>query len=127
MKKLIALFVCLLTLGSSVGTNAQTVYMNLTEPQPLAELGIPFTADNFFFANYSANTIAVYVGKNQVGTVPAFSYRRANNFYVATDTRVEAYTNVVTDKGTKKVKTKCQAVVIHRNDGTIDSGWLFYN
>ena len=126
MKKLTALFVFLFTLGTTIGINAQTVYMNLSEPKPLAELGIPFAADNFFFANYSANTVAVYVGKNQVGTVPALSYRRAGNFYVASNTKIDAYTSVVTDKGTKRVKMKKRAVVVQKRDGTVDSGWMFF-
>lgn len=126
MKKRIALFVFLFTLGASIGGNSQTVYMNLTEPQPLAELGIPFASDNYFFANYSASTVVVYVNKKEMGTVPAFSYRRADNFYVASNTKVEAYTNVVTDKGTKRVKMKTQAVVIRKKDGGTDSGWMFF-
>lgn len=125
MRKLLALSVFLFILGAGTDSGAQTVYPRLSEPQPLTELGIPFAQDNFFFANYSANTVVVYVNNREVATVPAHTYRRAA-FYVASKTKVEAYTNVVTDKGTKKVKMKRQAVVIHKNDGTVDSGWMFF-
>ena len=126
MKKLIVLSALFIALSAAVPVGAQTVYMNLSEPQPLAELGVPFAQDSFFFANYSANTVVVYVNKREVGTVPAYSYRRAT-FYVASKTKIEAYTNVVTYKWTKRVKMKRQAVVIHKRDGSVESGWMFYN
>jgi hypothetical protein len=120
------IFLAFLSFAGVCTVSAQTVYMNLSEPQPLNELGIPFAQDDFFFANYSGNTVAVYVNDKEVGTVPAHSYRRAV-FYVASKTKVEAYTNVLTDKGTKRVKMKRQALVIRKKDGTTDSGWMFYN
>ena len=123
MKKPIALFVFLFTLGVSIGASAQTVYMNLSEPRPLAELGIIFAADNYFFANYEASTMVVYVNNREVGTVPARSYRRADNFYVASNTKIEAYISVVTNNGTKRKKMEKQGLEIRK---TGDRGWLFY-
>ncbi len=126
MKKLLVLSIFVFVICAADSVRAQTVYMNLSEPQPLTGLGIPFVQDSYFFANYSPNTIVVYVNKKQVGTVPAFSYRRAV-FYVASNMKIEAYTNVVTHKGTKRVKMKKQGIVIQKKDGSVDSGWIFSN
>lgn len=124
MRKALVLSAVLLFVGVS-NISAQTFYPNVSEPQPLAELGIPFARDDFFFANYSANTLVVYVNNREMVTVPANTYRRAA-FYVASKTKVVGYTNIVTDKGTRRVKMKSRRVVLQRQDGTIDSGWMFF-
>jgi hypothetical protein len=125
VRKTIVLLSIISILGTPSLIGAQTVYMNLTDAQPIGELGIPFAQDSYFFANYSSNTAVVYVNGKEVGTVPANSYRRAQ-FYVASNTRVEAFVNLVTDRGTRRVKMKRQGIVIQKKDGTVDSGWMFY-
>ena len=80
MRKAAALFVLASVLGVANIATAQTtvynqgVYVMLSDPRPLSELNIPFTADVRFFANYSPNTAVVYVNKEEVGTIPPNMY-----------------------------------------------------
>ena len=106
----------------AVSTNAQPVDWSVFEPKPLSELDLPFVSDTYFFANYSPNTAVVYVnGKATDVTVPPFSFRWVS-FYVATETKIEAKANVVTDKSVKVKKLKTNRA--RTRDGR-HYGWLF--
>lgn len=102
--------------------HAQPVGWSVSDPQPLSELGLPFVSDSYFFANYSPSTAVVWVnGKQTDVTVPSFSFRWVS-FYVATKTKIEAKTNVVTDKGTRVQKLNTRQA--RTRDGR-HYGWLF--
>lgn len=107
---------------SVISVNAQPVSWSVSNPQPLSELGLPFVSDSYFFANYSPNTAVVCInGKQTDVTVPPFSFRWAS-FYVASKTKIEAMTNVVTERGTKVQKLKTRSA--RTRDGR-HYGWLF--
>lgn len=102
--------------------SAQPVGWSVSSPQPLSELDLPFVSDTYFFANYSPNTAVVYLnGKATDVTVPPFSFRWVS-FYVATETKIEAKTNVMTDRGTKVQKLKTRRA---RTRNERRYGWLF--
>lgn len=102
--------------------SAQPVGWSVSNPQPLSELDLPFVSDTYFFANYSPNTAVVYLnGKATDVTVPPFSFRWVS-FYVATETKIEAKTNVMTDGGTKVQKLKTRRA---RTRNERRYGWLF--
>lgn len=122
MRARTVLFSIILAFLFTVPVSAQPVDWSVSDPQSLSELELPFVSDAYFFANYSPSTAVVYLnGKATDMTVPPFSFRWVS-FYVATGSKIEAKTNIVTDKGTKVRRMKTRRA---RTRNGRHYGWLF--